>query len=83
MQKLMDAVNDLSLATIGQWGVQMHNDRLWELQHNLLVAHNPSRVEVVENRLIGIEHVAEMLIHEVHDDLVDQKLVPHPALNVW
>jgi len=75
----IEKINELSLASLGQWGVEIVNDNLWECIHDLTVAHTPTRIRQMPNRFIGVDDVAVMMIDEVHGDIVDQGLISRKA----
>jgi hypothetical protein len=73
---MLDKMNDLSRASLDNWGVEVQCDHLYEQIHAINFAHGPSKVRP-DNKFATTGFVMELMVDEVHSEMVDQGFIPN------
>jgi len=71
---MLKQVNELSFSSIINWGVQVHNDDLWNKIHDVTIAHSPEKRRPV-NKYATTGTVFELMIEEVYSDIVNCRMI--------
>ena len=70
-ESVVQKINDLSLASMTNGGVNLWNEFLWDKIDNLIVSHTPRHGIRPINPHATIGDTANLMINEVHDNMVE------------